>query len=483
MIKRLNASRRALTGALIVALPVLVHAQTAAPSAPPLQPATREAQALPSLAPLVESVKGAVVNVDVQAKASGLGQGENPFFDRFFGGGDGGRGQRREPIRQGAGSGFIVDAKGLVLTNNHVVEGAVAIRVRLDDGRSFDAEIVGTDPLTDVAVIRLKGKVENLQTVKLGDSDALRVGDWVVAIGNPFGLASSVSSGILSARARDIHSGPYDDFLQTDAAINPGNSGGPLFNLKGEVVGINTAIVGGGTGIGFAVPSNLVKALMPQLEKDGAVTRAWLGIGIQDLTQDLAKAMQLPVTEGAIVSQVNDGSPAGKAGMRADDVIVAIDGQKVGSGGQLTRTVALKKPGSTSTLDVFRDGKRQALKVQLGTRPDREGVAVRQRRGEDTEQSSKARVGVSLSNVDPRIVERTGLRSEQGALVTDVLPGSPAERAELAPGMVVVEVDRKPVRNAEELAKIIRKAPAGSTLLLRVEVPGSGRYLRALHIP
>ncbi|OJT19935.1 peptidase S1 [Archangium sp. Cb G35] len=483
MIKRLNASRRALTGALIVALPVLAQAQTAAPSAPPSQPATREAQALPSLAPLVESVKGAVVNVDVQSKASGFGQGENPFMDRFFGGGEG-RGRGREQIRQGSGSGFIIDAKGLVLTNNHVVEGAVAIRVRLDDGRSFDAEIVGTDPLTDVALIRLKGKVENLQTVKLGDSDALRVGDWVVAIGNPFGLASSVSSGILSARARDIHSGPYDDFLQTDAAINPGNSGGPLFNLKGEVVGINTAIVGGGTGIGFAVPSNLVKALKPQLEKDGAVTRAWLGIGIQDLTQDLAKALALPVNEGAIVSQVNEGSPAGKAGMRSDDVIVAIDGQKVGSGGQLTRTVALKKPGSTSTVDVFRDGKRQALKVQLGTRPDREGVSSRQRRGgEETEQSSKARVGVSLSNVDPRIVERTGLRSEEGALVTDVLPGSPAERADLQPGMVVVEVDRKPVRNAEELAKIIRKAPAGSTLLLRVEVPGNGRYLRALHIP
>jgi serine protease Do len=320
--------------------------------------------------------------------------------------------------------------------------------------------------------------------VKLGDSDALRVGDWAVAIGNPFGLASSVSSGIISARARNIHSGPYDDFLQTDAAINPGNSGGPLFNLKGEVVGINTAIVGGGTGIGFAVPSNMVKALLPQLEKDGAVTRAWLGIGIQDLTRDLSKALQLPVGEGAIVSQVNDNSPAGKAGMKADDVIVAIDGQKVGSGGELTRTVALKKPGSTSTLDVFRDGKRQALKVQLGTRPDLEGLSVRPRRaGDETEQSSKARVGVSLSNVDPRMVERTGLQSPKGALVTDVLPGSPAERAQLEPGMVVVEVDRKPVGSADEFAKLIRKTPPGSTLLLRVEIPGSGRYLRALQVP
>jgi serine protease Do len=485
MTKRLIPPRSAFASALLLTLPMLARAQAAAPATPPPQPAVQQAQALPSLAPLVESVKGAVVNVDVQSRGRMSDEdGENLPMDRFLGGGGRGGQQRREPIRQGTGSGFIIDPKGLVLTNNHVVEGAVSILVRMDDGRSFDAEIVGRDPLTDVALIRLKGKVENLPTVKLGDSDALRVGDWAVAIGNPFGLASSVSSGIISARARNIHSGPYDDFLQTDAAINPGNSGGPLFNLKGEVVGINTAIVGGGTGIGFAVPSNMVKALLPQLEKDGAVTRAWLGIGIQDLTRDLAKALQLPVGEGAIVSQVNDNSPAGKAGMKADDVIVAIDGQKVGSGGELTRTVALKKPGSTSTLDVFRDGKRQALKVQLGTRPDLEGYSVRQRRGGDeSEQSSKARVGVSLSNVDPRGVERTGLQSPKGALVTDVLPGSPAERAQLEPGMVVVEVDRKPVGSADEFAKLIRKTPPGSTLLLRVEIPGSGRYLRALQVP
>ncbi|WP_309897272.1 trypsin-like peptidase domain-containing protein [Archangium sp.] len=486
MINRPTRPRGAFAGALILTLPLLAPAQPAStPANNALQPATREAQALPSLAPLVESVKGAVVNVDVQAKASMSEGGENPLMDRFFGGGGGGgpRGQRREPVRQGAGSGFIIDSKGLVLTNNHVIEGAVSIRVRLDDGRSFDAEIVGRDPLTDVALLRLKGKVDGLPTVKLGDSDGMRVGDWVVAIGNPFGLASSVSSGILSARARDIHSGPYDDFLQTDAAINPGNSGGPLFNLKGEVVGINTAIVGGGTGIGFAVPSNLVKALLPQLEKDGAVTRAWLGIGIQDLTGDLAKALALPVNAGAIVSEVNDNSPASKAGLRSDDVIVSIDGRKVASGGELTRTVALKKPGSTSTLDVFRDGKRQELKVQLGTRPDLEGLGLRQKKGAEGEESSKARVGVSLSNLDPRMVERTGMKSAKGALVTDVLPGSPAESAQLEPGMVVVEVDRKPVGSAEELAKTIRKAPAGSTLLLRVEVPRGGRYLRALRVP
>ncbi|MET0402750.1 MAG: trypsin-like peptidase domain-containing protein [Cystobacter sp.] len=481
MSHRKSLPRTALAGVVLVAFPLLARAQT--PSTPQnvLQPATKEAQALPSLAPLVESVKGAVVNVDVQSTAGGRGERSGSPFERFFGG-ELPPGGSRQPIRQGTGSGFIIDSKGLVLTNNHVVEGAVSIRVRLDDGRSFDAEIVGRDPLTDVALIRLK-RADNLPTVKLGDSDAMRVGDWLVAIGNPFGLASSVSSGILSARARNIHSGPYDDFLQTDAAINPGNSGGPLFNLKGEVVGINTAIVGGGTGIGFAVPSNQVKALLPQLEKEGAVTRAWLGIGIQDLDEDLSRALKLPVTEGAIINQVSENSPAGRAGLKLDDVIVAVDGQKVTSGGALTRSVALKTPGSTSAVEVFRDGKRQTVKVQLGTRPDLENLGVRPRRSEEgEEQSSKARVGLNLNNLDPRIAERIGLKSTQGALVTEVVPGSPAERAQLEAGMVVVEVDRKPVTNAQELAGIIRKAPAGSTLLLRVALPNS-RSLRALTLP
>ncbi len=361
---------------------VALAQQPAASQPPPsgnvLQPETRAAQALPSLAPLVDSVKAAVVNVDVTAKVSagrgGMMEEESPL-DRFFGhpGGNG-----RESIRQGAGSGFIIDPKGLVLTNNHVVEDAVSITVHLDDGRSFPAEIVGRDPLTDVAVIRLQGKdVKDLPVVALGDSEALKVGDWLLAIGNPFGLASSVSLGILSAKARDIQAGPYDDFLQTDAAINPGNSGGPLFNMKGEVIGINTAIVGGGTGIGFAVPSNMIKALLPQLEKEGAVTRGYLGIGIQDLTADIAKALNLPVTEGAIVNEVSPGGPSAKAGLKLDDVVVAIDGQKIGSANALTRAVALKRPGTTSTLTVYRNGNKQDVKVTLGTRPDLEGVSKR----------------------------------------------------------------------------------------------------------
>ncbi|MCE9667266.1 trypsin-like peptidase domain-containing protein [Myxococcus stipitatus] len=476
--------RRAVVAALLLALPSAALAQApAAAAAQPagnLQPATREAQALPSLAPLVESVKTAVVNVDVQARGGGgmRGMEDNPLFDRFFGGG---RGQR-EPLRQGAGSGFIIEPSGIVLTNNHVVEDAVSITVRLDDGRSFAATVVGRDPLTDVALVKIKDKVEGLPTVKLGDSDALRVGDWVVAIGNPFGLASSVSLGIVSARARDIGAGPYDEFLQTDAAINPGNSGGPLFNMRGEVVGINTAIVGGGTGIGFAVPSNLVKALVPQLEKEGSVTRAWLGVGIQDLTRDLAGALKLTVTEGAILTQINPSSPASKAGLKADDVVTAIDGQAVTSGGQFTRIVALKKPGSVSTLTVYREGRKQDVKVTLGTRPDLEGVAQRKSRDEQEQESSR-RVGVSLKNLDARTAQQAGFSDKQGALITDVVPGSPAASAQLEAGMVVVEANRKAVKSAEDLAGAIRAAPEGSTLLLRVATPGGARYLRALRIP
>ncbi len=453
---------------------------------------TREA-ALPSLAPLVESVKGAVVNVDVQARGTprtlggGGEEGSEDFFEHFFGR----RGNNRDSrsLRQGMGSGFIIDGRGIVLTNNHVVESAVNIRVRLDDGRSFDAQVVGRDPLTDVAVIKLRGAVKDLPVVKLGDSDALRVGDWVMAIGNPFGLASSVSVGIISARARSIGASNYDDFLQTDAAINPGNSGGPLFNLKGEVIGINTAIVGGGaSGIGFAIPSTLIRAVLPQLEKDGSVTRGWLGVGIQDLTPELAQGLGVPVREGAVVVSVNDGSPARKAGLKEDDVVVAIDGAKISSGGALTRTVALKRPDSTSTLSVYRGGKQTEVKVALGTRPDLEKLGAtgptNPNRGDEAEEARKAKIGVAFQSIDPRLAERMGLPA-QGAVITEVMPGSPAERADLREGMIVTEAGGKQVRNADDLMKSLKGAKSGSTILLRVQLSGQqgGRGLRGLSIP
>jgi len=272
------------------------------PSAAPTPSAAQAAVSVPSpevtpltpgsLAPLVESVKGAVVNVEVQARARAARTriALPPGWSEHFGLPEAPQGGA--PLQQGLGSGFLIDAQGLLLTNNHVVDNAERVRVKLEDGRAFDAEVLGRDPLTDVALLRLKDAPADLPHVSLGDSDAVRVGDFVLAIGNPFGLSSSVSSGILSARARDIHAGPYDDFLQTDAAINPGNSGGPLFNVKGEVIGMNTAILREATGIGFAVPSNLIHSLLPQL-KEGTVSRGWLGLSIQDLTPDLARALGL----------------------------------------------------------------------------------------------------------------------------------------------------------------------------------------------
>ncbi len=435
-----------------------------------------EALPLPSLAPLVEGVKSAVVNVDVQKRAN---EEQLELFERF----------RKSPHKQddaplsgGTGSGFIIDPKGVVLTNNHVVEGAVTIRVRLDDGRAFDGEVVGRDPLTDVAVVKLKGRFEALPTVRLGDSSSLRVGDWAVAIGNPFGLAQSVSAGIISALDRQIGASRFDQFLQTDAAINPGNSGGPLFNLRVEVIGINTAIIGAATGIGFAVPSNLVKAVIPQLQAQGYVTRGWLGVGIQDLSAPLARALGVPQGDGALINQVNDNSPAQKGGLREEDVVVAIDGERVNSSTALTRVVALKRPDSVVKLAVVRAGKPVELKVTLGVRPDLENLGELEKKpaeGNDTHR----RLGISFQDVDPRMAEAAGV-PRQGALVIDVQPGSVAEVAGLRRGMVIVELNRKPVLNRDQLFSSLKDLKPGAVALFRVAVAGSaGRQLVAVEAP
>ena len=450
-------------------------------------PAAQAAQAaLPTLAPLIESVKGAVVNVDVQSKVNRADMGAGELFD-FFRRRPGGReGGERAPLAQGKGSGVILDARGMVLTNNHVVQDAVLIRVTLDDGRAFEADIVGRDPATDVALVRLKGKLENLPVARLGDSDALRVGDWVFAIGNPFGLASSVSLGIISAKARNITGGQYDEFLQTDAAINPGNSGGPLFNLRGEVIGINTAIAGNASGIGFAVPSNLARALLPMLEKDGGVTRGWLGIGIQTVTADLGGALGVPVQEGAVVLQVSDGSPARRAGLKQDDVITALDGAKIATSDALTKMIALKRPGSVSTLEYYRGARRLEAKVTLGTRPDSSPVAAARpaSNGPPADENNKQRLGLTLQDVDAGFAADLGVPAH-GAMVADVVPGSVGERADLSRGMVIVEADRRPVRTSADLTKLIRSKRSGEVLLLRIATPGGqgSSTLRALTMP
>jgi len=287
------------------------------------------------------------------------------------------------------------------------------------------------------------------------------VGDWVVAIGNPFGLASSVSAGILSAKAREIGATQYDDFLQTDAAINPGNSGGPLFNLRGEVIGINTAIVSGGAGIGFAVPSNLAKALIPQLEKNGKVTRGYIGVKLQNLTPELAKALNVPQSSGALINEVTKNSPGDKSGLKSDDVVVSLDGKKVESSSALSRTVALRPPGSSVTLGVVRGGKPQDVKVTLTSRPGDLDRGVGDARGprpggskSQKDESNRQRIGLTLQSIDPRTAEANGLPT-RGAVITEVQPGSPADAAELAPGMVVTEAGGKKIVSADDLSRVL----------------------------
>jgi serine protease Do len=434
----------------------------------------------------VDAVRAAVVNIEVTGRARSAPREFEEFFERFAPPGPGGGappfGDGGGQLLRGAGSGFVIDGRGQVLTNSHVVEGASSIRVRLEDGRAFDAKVMGRDPLTDLALLLLVGldpEVQRLPVVRLGDSDALRVGDWVVAIGNPFGLASSVSVGILSARARDINVSSYDDFLQTDAAINPGNSGGPLFDMRGEVVGINTAIVGGGAGIGFAVPSNIAKTLLPQLEKGERIQRGWLGVSVQTLTPELARGLGVAASGGAVIGGVTPGTPAHKSGIRPDDVIVAVDGKPVDSAGALTRAIGFKVPGRPVKLTVLRGNDKKEITVPLGTRPDLEGIA-RSDSGMPPGQQQRE-IGFTYSDVDPRLAERLGV-PPKGVMVTEVAPGSPADRAGLRPGMVVVEAGGKAVARAGDLTRTIRRAKPGSVLVLRIQAR-EGKFLVPLELP
>ena len=325
-----------------------------------------------SFAAVVDTARPAVVNIaTIEAGPSRGPRGVDPmreFLERYFG-----ESVPRDEPRQSLGSGLIVEPEGYVLTNNHVIENARMIRVRLSDEEEFEARVVGRDPRTDLALLRIQGR-RSFPAVRLGDSDRLRVGDWVLAIGNPFGLEQTVTAGIVSAKGRVIGAGPYDDFIQTDAPINPGNSGGPLFNTQGEVVGINSAIfsqTGGSVGIGFAIPINLAKELLPQLKAKGRVTRAWLGVGIAPVSPELAKKLGRAGRDGAVIAEVVPNGPAARAGIRAGDVVVALQGQPIRRADELPRLTAKTPVGSDVDLRVFRDGKELSVKVRLGELPER----------------------------------------------------------------------------------------------------------------
>jgi serine protease Do len=370
---------------------------------------------------------------------------------------------RQEPRRmQGSGSEVIISREGHIVTNNHVVEGAQEVTVTMADQQTYKAQVVGRDPKTDLAVLKIDGKA-SLPVAAMGNSSNLRVGDWVVAIGNPFGLSHTVTAGIVSAKGRVIGAGPYDDFIQIDAPINPGNSGGPLFNMQGEMVGINTAIIASGQGIGFAIPIDLAKPLIPQLVTTGEVARGYLGVSVQSMTPELAQALKLEERQGALVSEVVQGSPAAKAGIRQSDVIVGFNGETVKDSRDLPAVVAKTPVGEEVTVTLRRDGKTQKVPVTVGKLPSEKRVS------QESSQTAPSQWGLQLQDVTPQMARQHGLAGESGVVVVGVQPGSPAERTGLQPGDIIREVNRQAVHSVQEMRDAIAKADHQDALLLLVK--------------
>ena len=422
---------------------------------------------------LFKEVSPAVVNISTTQMVklnrpkmrNPLGQQDpfDDFFNNFFGR------MPREQKRKSLGSGFIVSPDGYILTNNHVVEKADEVTVTFLDKEEFKAKVVGTDPKIDIALIKIDAK-KKLTYVALGDSDKLDVGEWVVAIGNPFGLGHTVTAGIVSAKGRIIGSGPYDDFIQTDASINPGNSGGPLFNLRGEVVGINTAIIQGGQGIGFATPIQLAKSVLEQLKDKGKVTRGWLGVYIQRLTPEAAENLGISGRRGALVSDVTSGGPAEKAGIRSGDVIVAFNGKEIKDEHELPQTVAATKPGIKVDMRLLREGKEITLPVTIAEMQGEPGKPAGG--GHDLSKD----FGLTVQNITPEIAQRLGIENTKGVVVTGVAEGSAAEDAGFEEGDIVRQINRLPVSNIAEFTKLAAKLKADKTTLFLVE-RGEARIL------
>ena len=391
------------------------------------------------------------------------------FFERFFGQ------MPKERKQRSLGSGIIIDAKkGFILTNNHVVANAEEIEVRLDDGKEYKAEVVGRDPKTDLALIRTKKKMDVDKEAPLGDSDKTRVGEWVMAIGNPFGLERTVTVGILSAKGRVIGAGPYDDFLQTDAAINPGNSGGPLFNMRGEVVGINTAIVATGQGIGFAIPVNIAKELLPQLKK-GKVVRGWLGVSIQEVTEEIAQSFKLKEPKGALVAEVIEDSPAEHGGLERGDIVVDFGGKEIDTPNELQRVVANTTPNKKVKVQIVRNGKTRTVTVKVGTMPSELP---------ETTKDVTTDLGLTVQTLTPELAEQFDWsREEKGVLITGVEPGSVGGEAGLRRGDLIKEINRQAVEDTKDYKRLVGKAKEGESLLFFVKRGGRTFYITVQAAP
>jgi serine protease Do len=406
-----------------------------------------------NFADMAEQLKPAVVNISTTQVVKGPQPGMdgalprrpsgerdllNEFLERFFGGSS----AQREVRQESLGSGFIIEKNGYIATNNHVVENATDIKVSLSDLEEFDAEVVGRDPQTEVALIKIEAQRE-LPVAALGDSDKLRVGEWVGAIGNPFGLGQTVTAGIASAKGRTIGTGAYDDFIQTDASINPGNSGGPLFNLHGEVVGINTAIVATGQGISFAIPINLAKEVLTQLREKGRVTRGFLGIQMQQVAPELARSFGLERRRGALVAYVQPDSPGARAGIQEGDVILEFNGRPIVDMHELPRLVANTPPGSEAGVKLIRQGQERHVLVNVGDVPEEPPQAP-----DDT--IFGVELGLTVQERMSDIAQELGLRNRQAIVVTDVEEGSSADEAGLRPGDLILEVNRQQVTNLHD---------------------------------
>ena len=425
-----------------------------APTATPAQVAGAQAEARrlsDAFVNVADKVSPSVVQIDITARDHDAEQ----VAQRWFGKGHG----MDSPIARGMGSGVIFTADGAILTNNHVVEDALTLNVRLRDGRYLPARLVGRDPATDLAIIRVDAT--NLPAAKFADSDTARVGEWVVAIGSPFGLGYTVTTGVLSAKGRGgLGMNAIEDYLQTDASINPGNSGGPLCDLDGRVLGINTMIVGKASGIGFAVPSNMARRVSEQILKTGHVVRAWLGVGIQDLSPDLAAAMKLDPRAGALVNSVSDGGPAFKANIRPGDVIASVGGHATRDAHELTREVIAHDVGSTVQLEIVRGGQRYGAAMVLAARPEPPVPPV------PAQQASvpQAGLGLSVRDLAPQQAAQMGLPAKAVAIITQVSPGSAADRAGLKPGDVIVEADG----TQDPTSAQVQQAAVDHVLVLRV---------------
>jgi serine protease Do len=420
-----------------------------------------------SFADLAEKVKPAVVNISTETtlKIPGspfrhfFGPESSPFDDflkRFFG-----DIPDRELKQKSLGSGFIIDKDGYIITNNHVVEGAEEIKVKLVDGREFNAKVVGRDPKTDLALIKISSIFKDLPALPLGDSDKIRVGDWVLAIGNPFGLGHTVTQGIISASGRTIGSGPYNNFLQTDAPINPGNSGGPLINLKGEVIGINSSIIAGGQGIGFAIPSNMAKSIIPQLKEKGKVTRGWIGVSIQSVTPEIANAFGIKEQRGALVSDVVPGGPADKAEVKRGDIIIAFDGKDIKNMSELPAIVAVTPIGKAVDVKVIRNGKEITLKLTVAEMTG-EKLASQMPLPEKS-------LGLTVDDIKPRWMNEFMIKDKTGVVIIAVTPYSPSDDAGLQVGDVIKEVNRKTIRNIKDYDGAMRTFEKGEPVLFLIK--------------